>query len=323
MSESAKANGKRFFDFKDEVKEALEKGKPVVALESTLISHGFPYPENLEVAGEMEEIIRGYGVVPATIAVIGGKIKVGLTRGELEFMATSKDILKASRRDLAAIVAKGLNGATTVAATMMLAERAGIKVFATGGIGGVHRGAEKTFDISADLQELARTPVAVVCSGAKAILDLPLTKEYLETMGVPVVGFGSEELPAFYCRESGLKVDYVVDSEVGAANIIRAMEDLGLGGGLLIVNPVPEEHALSMEYMNEMIEEAVKAAEKEGVKGKKLTPYLLGRINELTGGKSLKANIELVKDNARVAAKIAKELCQLSCQAPKLSKRKL
>ena len=311
MSESAKANGKRFFDFKDEVKEALEKGKPVVALESTLISHGFPYPENLEVAGEMEEIIRGYGVVPATIAVIGGKIKVGLTRGELEFMATSKDILKASRRDLAAIVAKGLNGATTVAATMMLAERAGIKVFATGGIGGVHRGAEKTFDISADLQELARTPVAVVCSGAKAILDLPLTKEYLETMGVPVVGFGSEELPAFYCRESGLKVDYVVDSEVGAANIIRAMEDLGLGGGLLIVNPVPEEHALSMEYMNEMIEEAVKAAEKEGVKGKKLTPYLLGRINELTGGKSLKANIELVKDNARVAAKIAKELCQL------------
>jgi len=323
MSESAKANGKRFFDFKDEIKEALEKGKPVVALESTLISHGFPYPENLEVAGEMEEIIRGYGVVPATIAVIGGKIKVGLTRGELEFMATSKDILKASRRDLAAIVAKGLNGATTVAATMMLAERAGIKVFATGGIGGVHRGAEKTFDISADLQELARTPVAVVCSGAKAILDLPLTKEYLETMGVPVVGFGSEELPAFYCRESGLKVDYVVDSEVGAANIIRAMEDLGLGGGLLIVNPVPEEHALSMEYMNEMIEEAVKAAEKEGVKGKKLTPYLLGRINELTGGKSLQANIELVKDNARVAAKIAKELCQLSCQAPKLSKRKL
>ena len=308
MSESAKANGKRFFDFKDEVKEALEKGKPVVALESTLISHGFPYPENLEVAGEMEEIIRGYGVVPATIAVIEGKIKIGLTRGELEFMATSKDILKASRRDLAAIVAKGLNGATTVAATMMLAERAGIKVFATGGIGGVHRGAEKTFDISADLQELARTPVAVVCSGAKAILDLPLTKEYLETMGVPVVGFGSEELPAFYCRESGLKVDYVVDSEVGAANIIRAMEDLGLGGGLLIVNPVPEEHALSMEYMNEIIEEAVKAAEKEGVKGKKLTPYLLGRINELTGGKSLKANIELVKDNARVAAKIARVL---------------
>lgn len=304
MSES----GKRFFDFKDEVEEALEESRPVVALESTLISHGFPYPENLEVAGEMEEIIRGYGVVPATIAVIGGKIKVGLTRGELEFMATSKDILKASRRDLAVIVAKGLNGATTVAATMVVAERAGIKVFATGGIGGVHRGAEKTFDISADLQELARTPVAVVCSGAKAILDLPLTLEYLETMGVPVIGFGSEELPAFYCRESGLKVDYVVNDEKEAAGIIRAMQDLGLGGGIIIANPIPEEYALSMEYMNEMIEEAVRAAEKEGIKGKKLTPYLLNKIKELTGGKSLQANIELVKNNARVAAKIAREL---------------
>ena len=301
-------NGKRFFDFKDEVKEALESGKPVVALESTLISHGFPYPENLKVAGEMEDIIRGYGVVPATIAVIGGKIKVGLTRGELEFVATSRDILKASRRDLAVIAAKGLNGATTVAATMVIAERAGIKVFATGGIGGVHRGAEKTFDISADLQELARTSVVVVCSGAKAILDLPLTKEYLETMGVPVIGFGSEELPAFYCRESGLKVDYVVNDEKEAAGIIRAMQDLGLGGGMIIANPVPEEYALSMEYMNEVIEEAVRAAEKEGIKGKKLTPYLLNKIKELTGGKSLKANIELVKNNARVAAKISYEL---------------
>ena len=318
-----RANGKRFLDFKKEVKDALKSGKPVVALESAIIAHGMSYPENLEVAREVENIIREYGVVPATIAVIGGKIKVGLTRNELEFMATSRDILKASRRDLSVIVAKGLNGATTVAATMMVAERAGIKVFATGGIGGVHRGAEKTFDISADLQELARTPVAVVCSGAKAILDLPLTKEYLETMGVPVIGFGTEELPAFYCRESGLKVDYVVDNEVEAAKIIRAMQDLELGGGMIIANPVPKGFALSMKYMNEMIEEAVKAAEKEGIKGKKLTPYLLNKIKELTGGKSLKANIELVKDNARVAAKIAKELCQLSCQAPKLSKRKL
>ncbi len=301
-------NGERFFDFKDEVKEALKNSKPVVALESTLISHGFPYPENLKVAGEMEEIIRGYGVVPATIAMIKGKIKVGLTRGELEFMATSKDILKASRRDLAVIVAKGLNGATTVAATMLVAERAGIKVFATGGIGGVHRGAEKTFDVSADLQELARTPVAVVCSGAKAILDLPLTKEYLETMGVLIIGFRTDEFPAFYCRESGLKVDYVVNDEKEAAGIIRAMQDLGLGGGMIIANPVPEEYALSMEYMNEMIEEAVRAAEKEGIKGKKLTPYLLNKIKELSGGKSLQANIELVKDNARVAAKIAYEL---------------
>lgn len=303
-----RVNGERFFNFKDEVKEALEEGRPVVALESTLISHGFPYPENLEVAGEMEEIIRGYGVVPATIAVIKGKIKVGLTRGELEFMATSKDILKASKRDLAVIAAKGLNGATTVAATMMVAERAGIKVFATGGIGGVHRGAEKTFDISADLQELARTSVAVVCSGAKAILDLPLTLEYLETMGVPIIGFRTDEFPAFYCRESGLKVDYVVDDEVEAAKIIRAMQDLELGGGMIIANAVPEEFALSMEYMNEMIEGAVRAAEKEGVNGKKLTPYLLNKIKELTGGKSLKANIELVKNNARVAAKIAYEL---------------
>jgi len=303
-----RVSGKRIFDFKDEVKEALEEGKPVVVLESTLISHGFPYPENLEVAGEMEEIIRGYGVVPATIAMIKGKIKVGLTRGELEFMATSKDILKASRRDLAVIATKGLNGATTVAATMIIAERAGIKIFATGGIGGVHRGAEKTFDISADLQELARTPVVVVCSGAKAILDLPLTLEYLETMGVPVIGFGSEEMPAFYCRESGLKVDYVVNDEVEAAKIIRVMEDLELGGGMIIANPVPEEYALSMDYMNEMIEEAVRAVEKDGIKGKNLTPYLLNKIKELTGGKSLKANIELVKDNARVAAKIAREL---------------
>ncbi len=303
-----RANGKRFFDFKDEVREALERGRPVVALESTLISHGFPYPENLKVAGEIEEIIRGCGVVPATIAVIKGKIKVGLARGELEFMATSKDILKASRRDLAVIVAKGLNGATTVAATMIVAEMAGIKIFATGGIGGVHRGAEKTFDISADLQELARTPVVVVCSGAKAILDLPLTKEYLETMGVPVIGFGSEELPAFYCRESGLTVDYVVDDEVEAVKIIRAMQDLELGGGMIIANPIPEEYALSMEYMNEVIEEAVRAAEKEGVKGKKLTPYLLGRINELSEGKSLAANIALIKNNARIGAKIAREL---------------
>jgi len=300
--------GKRFLYFKDEVKEALESRKPVVALESTLISHGFPYPENLKVAGEMEDIVRGYGVVPATIAVIGGKIKVGLTDGELEFMATSKDIVKASRRDLAVIVTKGLNGATTVAATMLVAERAGIKVFTTGGIGGVHRGAEKTFDISADLQELARTPVAVVCSGAKAILDLPLTKEYLETMGVPVIGFGTEELPAFYCRESGLKVDYVVDDEVEAAEVIRTKWDLGLKSGIVIANPIPEEYALPRAYVNRIINKAILEAAKKGIKGKKLTPYLLGRVNELSEGKSLAANIALIKNNARVGAKIAKEL---------------
>ena len=298
----------KYFNFSKEVKGALKSGKPIVALESTIISHGMPYPKNLEVARELENIIREYGVVPATIAIIKGKIKVGLTKGELEFMATSKEILKASRRDLAVIAAKGLSGATTVAATMILAERAGIKVFVTGGIGGVHKGAEKTFDISADLQELARTSVAVVCAGAKAILDLPLTLEYLETMGVPVIGFGSEELPAFYSRESGLKVEYMVNDEAEAARIIKAKRDLGLKGGIIIANPIPKEYALSTTYMNKVINEALEAARKVEIKGKKLTPFLLDKIKELTAGKSLKANIELVKNNARVGAKIAREL---------------
>ena len=299
---------KRFLDFKEEVRGALAENRPVVALESTIIAHGMPYPENLEVAREVENIIRECGAVPATIAIIKGKIKIGLSREEMELLATSEKVIKASRRDLSIIIAKKLTASTTVAATMVAAHLAGIEVFVTGGIGGAHRGAEKTFDVSADLQELGRTPVAVVCAGAKAILDLPLTLEYLETMGVPIIGFRTDEFPAFYCRESGLKVDYVVNDEKEAAGIIRAMQDLGLGGGMIIANPVPEEYALSMEYMNEMIEEAVRAAEKEGIKGKKLTPYLLNKIKELTGGKSLKANIELVKNNARVAAKIAYEL---------------
>ena len=297
-----------YFELSKEVKSALDMGKPLVALESTLISHGFPYPENLKVAREMEEIIRGYGVIPATIAIINGKIKVGLTQNELEFMATSKKITKTSRRDLAAIISKGLNGATTVAATMIIAKMAGIKIFATGGVGGVHRGAEQNFDISADLQELAKTSVVVVCSGAKAILDLSLTREYLETMGVPVIGFKCEEMPAFYCRESGFNVDYSVEDEAEAANIIRVIEDLGLQGGLLISNPIPEEYAISMEYINKIIEEAMKEAKKKDIKGKELTPYLLNKVKDLTGGKSLLANIALVKDNARVAAMIANVL---------------
>jgi len=301
-------NRERFLDFKEEVIGALEENRPVVALESTIIAHGMSYPVNLEVAREVENIIRECEAVPATIAIIEGKIKIGLSREEMELLATSEKVIKASRCDLSIIIAKKLTASTTVAATMVAAHLAGIEVFVTGGIGGVHRGAEKTFDISADLQELARTPVAVVCSGAKSILDLPLTKEYLETMGVPVIGFRSEELPAFYCRESGLKVDYVVNNEKEAAGIIRAMQDLELGGGIIIANPVPEEYALSIEYMNGMIKDAVRAAEKEGIKGKKLTPYLLNKIKELTGGKSLKANIELVKNNARVAAKIARAL---------------
>ena len=298
----------KYFDFTRDVIEALDNGKPVVALESTLISHGFPFPDNLKVAGEMEEIIRGYGVIPATIAIINGKIKVGLTQNELEFMATSKEIAKASRRDLAAIISKGLNGATTVAATMIIAEMAGIRIFATGGIGGVHRGAEQNFDVSADLQELAKTSVAVVCSGAKAILDLSLTREYLETMGIPVIGFKCEEMPAFYCRESGFNVDYSVEDEVEAANIIRIMKDLGLRGGLLINNPVPEEYAISMEYINKIIEEAMKEATKKSIKGRELTPYLLNKVKDLSGGKSLLANIALVKDNAKVAALVANAL---------------
>ena len=299
---------KKFLDFKEEVKEALGQDRPVVALESTLISHGLPYPENLETAQELEDIIRGYGVVPATIAIIQGKIKIGLMKWELEFIATSKEILKASRRDLAVVVARRLSAATTVAATMIAANLARIKIFVTGGIGGVHRGAERTFDISADLQELARTPVAVVCSGAKAILDLPLTKEYLETIGVPVLGFKTDELPAFYCRESGLKVDYVVNDEKEAAKVIETQWNLGLKSGLVIANPIPEEYALPKDYINRVIEKAYYEAEKSGIKGKALTPFLLNKINELSEGKSLKANIELLKNNALVGAKIAREL---------------
>ncbi len=298
----------RFLDFKDEVKEALENDKPVVALESTLISHGLPYPSNLETAQEMEDIIWGCGVVPATIAIIQGKIKIGLTKKELEFMAISNNVLKASRRDFAMVVARRLSAATTVAATMIAANLARIKIFATGGIGGVHREAGMTFDISADLQELAQTPVAVVCSGAKSILDLPLTKEYLETMGVPVLGFKTEELPAFYCRESGLKVDYVVNDEMEAAKVIKTQWSLDLKSGLVIANPIPEEYALPKDCMDKIIEESLKKAEKAGIKGKALTPFLLNKINELSEGKSLKANIELLKNNARVGAKIAIEL---------------
>jgi pseudouridine-5'-phosphate glycosidase len=308
MSVSASGSGERFFDFKEEVKEALEEGRPVVALESTIIAHGMPYPENLEVAREVEKIIREYGVVPATIAVIEGKIKIGLSREEMEFLATSKKVLKASRRDLSIIIAKKLTASTTVAATMVAAHLAGIQVFVTGGIGGAHRGAEKTFDVSADLQELARTPVAVVCAGAKVILDLSLTLEYLETMGVLVIGFRTDEFPAFYCRESGLKVDYVVNDEAEAAKVIRTKWDLGLKSGIVITNPIPEESALSRTYVSRIINKAILEATKKGIKGKKLSPFLLSRINELSGGKSLKANIELIKNNARVAAKIAYEL---------------
>jgi len=295
----------RFLDFKDDVKEALEENRPVVALESTIIAYGMPYPENLEVAREVENIIRGYGVVPATIAIMRGKIKIGLSEEELELLATYEKVVKASRRDLSTVLVKKFTAATTVAATMVSAHLAGIHVFVTGGIGGVHRGAEKTFDISADLQELAMTPVAVVCAGAKSILDLSLTLEYLETMGVPIIGYRTDEFPAFYCRESGLKLDYTVEDEIEAARIIKTEEDLGLKSGIVIANPIPEEYALSRTYINRIVDKAILEAAQKGIKGKKLTPYLLSRINELSEGKCLRANIELVKNNARVGAKIA------------------
>jgi pseudouridine-5'-phosphate glycosidase len=305
----------KFIDLSKEVKEAMEEGKPVVALESTIISHGMPYPENIETAKTLENIIREHGAIPATIAIINGRIKIGLSEEGLEFMGTSKEILKASRRDLPVVLAKGLSAATTVSATMICANLAGIKVFVTGGIGGVHRGAEQTFDISADLQELANTDVAVVCAGAKAILDLSRTLEYLETFGVPVVGFKTWEFPAFYTRESGLKVDYKVDDEIEAAKIIKTKWDLGLKGGVLIANPIPEEYALDKAYIDKAIEDALYEAEKRNIKGKEITPFLLDKIKDLTQGKSLKANIELVKNNAHVGAKIAIELNKLYKEA--------
>ncbi|EMT39519.1 putative enzyme involved in pigment biosynthesis [Thermoanaerobacter thermohydrosulfuricus WC1] len=305
----------KFIDLSKEVKEAMEERKPVVALESTIISHGMPYPENIETAKTLENIVREHGAIPATIAIINGRIKIGLSEEELEFMGTSKEILKASRRDLPVVLAKGLSAATTVSATMICANLAGIKVFVTGGIGGVHRGAEQTFDISADLQELANTDVAVVCAGAKAILDLPRTLEYLETFGVPVVGFKTWEFPAFYTRESGLKVDYKVDDEIEAAKIIKTKWDLGLKGGVLIANPIPEEYALDKAYIDKAIEDALYEAEKRNIKGKEITPFLLDKIKDLTQGKSLKANIELVKNNAFVGAKIAIELNKLYKEA--------
>ncbi|HHV74510.1 pseudouridine-5-phosphate glycosidase [Thermoanaerobacterium sp. PSU-2] len=302
----------KYLEISEEVKSAIDKGLPVVALESTIISHGMPYPENIKTANMLEDIIRDNGAVPATIAIINGKIKIGINKEELEFLATSKDILKASRRDIPSIIAKGLSAATTVSATMICANLAGIKIFVTGGIGGVHRGAEHTFDISADLQELAKTNVAVICAGAKAILDLPLTLEYLETHGVPVLGFKTDELPAFYTKNSGLKVDYMINDEIEAAKIIKAKWDLGLKGGLIIANPIPEEYSMNREYIEKAIYKALEEADANNIKGKELTPFLLEKIKDITSGDSLKANIELVKNNAIVGAKIAVELNKLN-----------
>lgn len=302
---------KVYLDIKQEVLEALNKGEAVVALESTIITHGMPYPENVETALKVEEIIRKEGAIPATIAILDGRIKVGLTKEELEYLAKSKGVVKTSRRDIPFVVSKGLDGGTTVAATMIIAALAGIKVFATGGIGGVHRGAEKTFDISADLRELASTNVAVVCAGPKAILDIGLTLEYLETNGVPVVGFKTDELPAFYSRGSGFKVDYRVDTAEELAKAIKTKWDLGLNGGLVVGNPIPEEYEIPHNVISKAIEEAVEEAEQKGVKGKEITPFLLSKVKDLTKGDSLKANIQLVYNNAKVASQLAVELAKL------------
>ena len=304
-------NLKNYLDIAPEVKSAVEAGKPVVALESTILSHGMPYPENLTFAAEVERIIRAEGAIPATMAIIDGRMKVGLSAGELELMCKGENVAKVSRRDLPILLATGGTGATTVASTMILASLAGIPVFATGGIGGVHRGAATTMDISADLQELAHTPVAVVCAGAKMILDIGLTLEYLETMGVPVLGYNTDQFPAFYCRRSGFGVDYTAKSPAEIAKIARTKWDLGLAGGMLIGNPVPEEYALDFDEMSAVIDKALAAAEKDHVHGKNITPYLLAHIVEYTGGKSLATNIQLAYNNARLAAKVAVELAKL------------
>ena len=296
----------KYLDISPEVQAALDAGKPVVALESTIISHGMPYPKNVETALLVEQTIRENGAVPATIAIIGGRLKAGLTKEEIEHLGKAgRGVAKASRRDLPAIVARGIDGATTVTTTMIIAHMAGIKIFATGGIGGVHRGAEKTMDISADLEELAQTPVMVVCAGAKSILDLGLTLEYLETKGVPVIGYGTEELPAFYTRKSGFGVDYRVDSPAELAAMFTAQRELGYKGGMLVTNPIPEEYAMDKEVIDRAIEQALRELDENGIHGKECTPFLLAKVVELTGGDSLESNIQLVLNNARLAAQTA------------------
>ena len=305
-------NMNKYLDVNPEVAAAIAAGKPVVALESTIISHGMPYPQNVQTALNVEKIIRENGAVPATIAIIGGRLKAGLTAEEIEYFGKKgQAIAKASRRDIAVLCARGEDGATTVTTTMMIAHMAGIKVFATGGIGGVHRGAETTMDISADLEELARTPVMVVCAGAKSILDLGLTLEYLETKGVPVIGYGTSELPAFYTRQSGFGVDYRMDSPEELAAAFKASHDMNLKGGMLVTNPIPEEYAMPLDTINAAIDQAIAECEAQGIHGKATTPFLLARVAELTGGDSLASNIRLVYNNAKLAAQTAAAYCKL------------
>lgn len=295
----------------EEVKKALKENKPVVALESTIISHGMPYPKNVETALKVEEVIKEQGAVAATIGIIDGVAIIGMSKEQIEQFGQKQGIVKTSRRDLPIVYANKLWGATTVSATMILAHQAGIEVFVTGGIGGVHKGVTKTMDISADLIELSKTNVSVVCAGAKAILDLPLTLEYLETMGVPVLGYKTDELPCFYSKSSGLKVDYRVDSPSQIAKIIHEKRINNLSGGILITNPIPDEYSIDHKIIDKIIEEALQEMEEKNIKGKECTPFLLKRITELSGGKSLEANIALVLNNARLGANIAKELTKL------------
>ena len=305
-------NINKYLDVNPEVAAAIAAGKPVVALESTIISHGMPYPQNVETALEVEKIIRENGAVPATIAIIGGRLKAGLTAEEIEYFGKKgQAIAKASRRDLAVLCARGEDGATTVTTTMIIAHMAGIKIFATGGIGGVHRGAETTMDISADLEELGQTPVMVVCAGAKSILDLGLTLEYLETKGVPVIGYGTKELPAFYTRQSGFSVDYRIDTPEELAAAFKAQNELGFKGGMLVTNPIPEEYAMPLHTINAAIDQAIAECNEKGIHGKETTPFLLARVAELTGGNSLASNIRLVFNNAMVAAKTAVAYCNM------------
>jgi len=295
-----------YLDINPEVRQALLDNEPVVALESTIISHGMPFPQNVETALKVEDIVRTNGAIPATIAIINGKFKVGLTKNDIEHLGRSgQKIVKASRRDIPYLISKKVDGATTVASTMIGAEMAGIKIFATGGIGGVHRGAQNSFDISADLKELAQTNVAVVCAGVKSILDLGLTLEYLETHGVPVLGYKTKELPAFYTRKSGFEVDYQMNSDTEIAHFLRVKWEMNLKGGVVIANPIPSEFQLDYNSINEIIHNAILESEDKGIKGKEITPFLLAKVKELTNGKSLEANVQLVYNNAKLAAKIA------------------
>ncbi len=299
----------KYLDINSNIKKALAEKRPVVALESTIISHGMPYPQNIETALKIEEIVKANGATPATIAIINGKLKVGLTKDEIEYLGRSgKKIVKASRRDIPYLISKKVDGATTVASTMIGAKMAGIKIFATGGIGGVHRGAEQSFDISADLQELAHTDVAVVCAGVKSILDLGLTLEYLETYGVPVLGYKTKELPAFYTQKSGFEVDYQLNTVKQIANFLKVKWEMNLKGGVVIANPIPTEFQLDYNSINEIIHSAILESEDNGIKGKEITPFLLDKVKELSYGKSLEANVQLVYNNAKLAAQIATHL---------------